>query len=75
MSTVTEQEHGPQQRQPVSVPHLVMGLVFLGIAASWALHAAGVVEDVEVRWLMPTILVAAGAAGLLASVARGVLRK
>ena len=75
MSTTAGHETGQDQRQPVSVPHLVTGLVFLGIAASWALHAAGVVEDVEVRWLMPTILVAAGAAGLLASVARGVLRK
>jgi len=60
-----------QQRQPVSVVHLVMGLVFLGIAGSWALHAAGVIGSVDVEWLIPLVLVVAGAAGLLASVARG----
>lgn len=57
-------------RQQISVPHLVMALVFLGIAGSWALHAAGVIESVEVQWLVPGILVVAGAAGLLVSLTR-----
>ncbi len=67
---VPEPHPGPTPRQPVSVPHLVMGLVFLGIAGSWALHAAGVIESVEVQWLLPAILVLAGAAGLVASLTR-----
>ena len=49
----------------VKVGHLVTGLVFLGLAGSWALHQAGVIGDVGVGWLMPAILVAAGVIGLL----------
>jgi hypothetical protein len=80
MSTTTESplDSGDQaqaQAQHTSVPHLVMGLVFLGIAGAWALHAAAVIGSVEVQWLMPTILVVAGAAGLLASLARGLARR
>lgn len=67
-SETTEPE--TQQRQPVSVVHLVMGLVFLGTAALWGLHAAGVVESVELQWLAPLVLVVAGAAGLVASLVR-----
>ena len=59
----------------LSVPHLVMGLVFLGIAGAWALHAARVIESVEVQWILPLILVVAGAAGLLGSLARGSRRR
>lgn len=54
-----------------SIPHLVIGLVFLGIAAAWALHAAGVIEPVQAQWVLPLILVVAGAAGLLTTMARG----
>lgn len=61
-----------RDRQPVSVMHLVMGLVFLGIAGAWGLRAAGVIESVDVQLLIPLVLVVAGAAGLLASVVRGV---
>jgi hypothetical protein len=63
-------ETSERPRQQVSVPHLVMGLVFLGIAGSWALHAAGVIGSVDVQWLLPLVLVVAGAAGLLASLTR-----
>ena len=49
----------------VKVGHLVTGLVFLGLAGSWALHQAGVIGDVGVGWLLPAILVAAGVIGLL----------
>ena len=71
---------GPDVPEPVdepegdrfrlSVMHLVMGLVFLGIAGSWALREADVIGPVDVEWLMPLILVVAGAAGLLASVVK-----
>ena len=58
----------------VSVPHLVTGLVFLGLAGAWLLGEAGVIGSVPVEWLLPVILVVAGAAGLVASLARGVSR-
>ncbi len=55
----------------VNVMHLVFGLVYLGIAGIWALSAAGVVDSGRMEWLLPLVLVVAGAAGLVASVARG----
>jgi len=58
----------------VKVGHLVTGLVFLGLAGTWALHQAGVIGDVGVGWMMPAILVAAGLIGLLVMVA-GPLRR
>jgi hypothetical protein len=58
----------------VKVGHLVTGLVFLGIAGSWALHQAGAIGDVTVGWLFPVILVGAGVIGLLAMLAGGVRR-
>ena len=74
MSTQTSPHDVPPQSSQLSVPHLVMGLVFLGIAGSWVLHEVGVIDSVEVQWVFPLILVVAGAAGLLASVARGLTR-
>jgi hypothetical protein len=64
----------PEQSRGTSVPHLVMGLVFLGLAGSWVLHEVGVIESVQVQWLLPLILVVAGAAGLLASLTHGLPR-
>ena len=58
----------------MSVPHLVMGLVFLGLAGSWLLHEIGVIESVQVEWLLPLVLVVAGAAALAASLVRGIGR-
>jgi hypothetical protein len=58
----------------VNVTHLVLGLVFLGIAGTWALSAGGVV-DLEARWLLPMVLVLAGAAGLVAAMARTARRR
>jgi hypothetical protein len=56
---------------PLNVSYLVVGLVFLGIAGSWALRAAGLVDAGAVRWLLPLVLVASGVVGLLAFAARG----
>ena len=70
IDTPGDVEHARAPRQQISVPHLVMGLVFLGIAAAWALQAAGVIASVEVQWVVPGILVVAGAAGLLVSLTR-----
>ncbi len=55
---------------PVNVTHLVFGLVFLGIVATWGLREAEVISIGGFRWVLPAILVIAGAAGLVATVAR-----
>jgi hypothetical protein len=56
---------------PLNVSYLVVGIVFLGIAGIWVLHTTGVVGTDELHWLFPLTLVAAGAVGLAAFVARG----
>ena len=56
---------------PVSVTHLVMGLVFLGAAALWGLAELDLVEVDGARWIAPLVLVVAGAVGLVVSVGRG----
>ena len=58
---------------PVNVAHLVFGLIFLGVAGCWALSASGAVE-VDVRVLVPLILLVAGASGLLAALAKAMRR-
>jgi uncharacterized membrane protein len=60
---------------PLNVSYLVVGLVFLGLAASWALKEAGVVDLAEVRWLFPLTLVLAGVIGLVAMAAKGLSRR
>jgi hypothetical protein len=54
----------------LNVSYLVVGLAFLGIAGSWALHQAGVIESTDLEWLLPLSLVAAGGIGLIAFMAR-----
>ncbi len=56
---------------PLNVSYLVLGLAFLGIAGSWALHQQGVIGSNDVEWLLPLTLVLAGAIGLVAFMARG----
>jgi hypothetical protein len=58
-------------RHPVNVAHLVMGLVFLGVAGAWGLGQLGVIDAESSRWLIPGILVLAGGAGIVAAVAKG----
>lgn len=74
MSTTHDTPVHEQPSRGVSVPHLVMGLVFLGLAGSWMLRQAGVIGSVEVELVLPLVLVVAGAAGLLASMAKGLVR-
>ena len=63
-----------RQSRPVNVSYLVVGLVFLGIAGAWALREVGAVDGADSRWLVPLVLLVAGAAGLVASAAKGVRR-
>ena len=71
---LNQQDTDPAGSRPVSIPHLVMGLIFLGVVAVWALAEAGVVEYDGQRWILPLVLVVAGGIGLLVSVVNGVRR-
>ena len=57
----------PSGRHPVSIGHLVMGLAFVGLVGVWALVQGGVVDNHDIRWLLPLPWVLAGLAGLLAT--------
>lgn len=54
--------------RPISVSHLVFGLVFLGAAVLWAIGAATDADAPDLTVLAPSVLIAAGAAGLIALV-------
>lgn len=58
-------------RHPVSIGHLVMGLAFLGLLGVWAFVQGDVIDNDEIRWLLPLPWVLAGVAGLTASVLSG----
>jgi hypothetical protein len=56
----------------LNIGYLVVGLVFIGISASWALHANGVLDDHSFQWFVPATLLGAGLIGLFASLGKGV---
>lgn len=58
----------PSGLHPVNITHLVMGVAFAGMVLVWALVQGDVVDTSELRWLMPIPWIAAGAAGLAATV-------
>ncbi|CAN5636877.1 hypothetical protein BH10ACT10_BH10ACT10_27250 [soil metagenome] len=62
------------QTHPLNVGYLVVGLVFLGIAGSWALHSSGAVDTGDARWMVPAVLLLAGTVGLVAFAAKGISR-
>jgi hypothetical protein len=68
MTTTTERASG---RHPVNIGHLVMGLVFLGMVAIWALVQTDTVTGHDVRWLLPIPWVVAGAVGLAVTAVTG----
>jgi hypothetical protein len=56
---------------PLNVSYLVVGLIFLGLAGSWALRETGVIDLTEAQWLLPLTLVLAGLIGLGAAATKG----
>lgn len=58
----------PSGFHPVNVTQLVLGVAFAGMVLVWALVQGDVVATDELRWLMPIPWLAAGAAGLAATV-------
>lgn len=55
--------------------YLVIGLIFLGIAGSWGLNEAGVIDGADTEWAFPLTLLVAGVVGLLVAAARGLSSK
>ncbi|GAA3545311.1 hypothetical protein [Nocardioides daeguensis] len=55
----------------VNTGHLVMGVAFTGLLIVWALVVSDTVQVEEDGWIMGLPWLAAGAAGLIASVLRG----
>jgi hypothetical protein len=50
---------------------LVFGIIFLGAAVLWALNLSGTVSASTTRFVVPLVLITAGAAGLVAAITRG----
>jgi hypothetical protein len=59
----------PPADRRVKVPHLVFGLLFLGVAGIWALGTSDVISGERLAVLAPAVLIAAGVIGLVASLA------
>jgi hypothetical protein len=53
----------------VKIPHLVFGLLFLGVAGIWALGTSDVLSGEKLAILGPGVLIAAGVIGLVAGLA------
>jgi hypothetical protein len=61
----------PPPDRTLKIPHLVFGLLFLGVAIIWAFVAADVITPEGLVVLAPAVLIAAGVIGLAASLASG----
>lgn len=55
---------------PVNIGHLVMGVAFVGLVVVWALVRSETVRLEDAGWILGLPWLAAGAAGLLATVLR-----
>jgi hypothetical protein len=55
----------------VKVPHLVFGLLFLGVAAIWVLGETDAISGERLAILGPGVLILAGVVGLATSLASG----
>jgi hypothetical protein len=54
--------------RPISITHLVFGLIFLGAAALWAIGAATDADAPDLAVVAPAVLIGAGVIGLAAIV-------
>jgi hypothetical protein len=61
----------PPADKSVKIPHLVFGLLFLGLAAVWALVITDVITEDRLTVIAPAVLIGAGVIGLAASLASG----
>jgi hypothetical protein len=61
----------PPADTSVKIPHLVFGLLFLGLAAVWALVITDVITEDRLTVIAPAVLIGAGVIGLAASLASG----
>ncbi len=61
----------PPADRSVKIPHLVFGLLFLGIAGIWALGVSDLISGEQLAILGPGVLIVAGVIGLAASLANG----
>jgi hypothetical protein len=59
----------PPTDRSVKIPHLVFGLLFLGVAGIWALVVTDVITEDTLPILAPAVLIVAGVIGLAASLA------
>ncbi len=59
----------PPADRSVKIPHLVFGLLFLGVAGIWALVVTDVITEDRLPVLAPAVLIVAGVIGLAASLA------
>ena len=59
----------PPPDRRLKVPHLVFGLLFLGLAGIWALVVSEVINEDQLPVLAPALLIGAGVIGLAASLA------
>ncbi|MGY2873745.1 threonine dehydrogenase-like Zn-dependent dehydrogenase [Marmoricola sp. URHA0025 HA25] len=55
-------------KRPISISHLVFGLIFLGITALWVVGATTDVEAPALALWGPVVLIGAGVVGLAAIV-------
>ena len=59
----------PPPDHRLKVPHLVFGLLFLGLAGVWALVVTDVINEDRLPVIAPALLIGAGVIGLVASLA------
>lgn len=62
----------PEPARGVRIVHLVFGILFLGVAAIWALGVTDALQlDVSIGFALPLTLILAGVAGLIAMLVNG----
>lgn len=59
----------PPADRSVKIPHLIFGLLFLGIAGVWTLVVTDVITEDRLPVIIPALLIGAGVIGLAVSLA------